>query len=96
MTTSLTPFDFLLITLAAYYIAEVVTTKAGPFDIFANLRLELRWGVLACIWCFIPYVAIVLFLALLFIPCAIMIIEVFAICGAAMMLRSYTGSGHGG
>lgn len=90
----LTPFTFLLITLAAYYLAEVVTTKAGPFDVFAKFRMRSKSGLLACIWCFIPYAA-ALVLALLFIPYAIMIVWLFAICGAAMMLRSYTGSGHG-
>lgn len=94
MDFDLTPFTFLLLTLAAYYLAEIVTTKSGPFDVFARLRMRSKSGLLACIWCFIPYATIAI-LALTFIPYAIMIVYVLAICGAAMMLRSYTGSGHG-
>lgn len=92
--THLTPFNFILVTLAAYYIAEVVTTKSGPFDIFGRARIKDKTGLLACIWCFIPY-ATVGVIALVFIPYAIMIVWVLASCGAAMMMRSYTGSGHG-
>lgn len=87
--------DLILLALAVLYIGHVVTQTDGPAHIFHNLRDKTRrrlGGMLDCPWCVTFWAALVLFFLHQFAPG---ITWVFAIAGAAMALRSYTGTAHG-
>lgn len=85
-------FDILIITLAVLYSAEVISTKAGPFNIFGHLRDRIPLGGLtSCPWCLWIWLACVFIgLHYLWEPA----IWPFAISGGAAALRSYTGLRH--
>lgn len=90
----MTPFNFLLLTLASWYIAHVITSEKGAWEMFVKLRAMLPLGGLtSCIFCLIPYVVAILYALVWFVPDAQHIVNVFGIAGAALMLRSYTGAG---
>lgn len=80
---------------ATWYIAETISSKAGPFNVFTRIRERLPLGGLtSCIYCTVPWVALVLY-TVYFRHFAIeSFVHVFAIAGAALMLRSYTGVRH--
>lgn len=110
--------DWLYYAAAAWFVAYVVTSSAGPFGVFMRLRewREGRWhgrhyqmvemkpdqhatpmwekqsmrdGLLDCIICTMPYVALILRLI-----GANVIFDAFAIAGIALMLHGYTGWRH--
>lgn len=88
--------DLLILTLATLYLAEAVTAKSGPFGVFAWLRQHLPLGGLTtCVWCLAPWLAAILLLILLFVPYGAYLITPFALAGAALALRSFTGIQHG-
>lgn len=84
--------DYVLIILAVLYTAEVISSKAGPFNVFVNLRARVPLGGLTgCPWCLWPWLAVV-FIGLYYVwpP----VVWVFAVAGGAAALRSYTGIRH--
>lgn len=84
--------DMLLLALATWRIANMLTSEHGPWHIFGKMRRQVPLGGLTtCIYCMSVWVALILVPIYLFVP---IIIWVFAISGAALMLRSYTGAGH--
>jgi hypothetical protein len=88
--------DLILLVLAVLYVGHVMVQTAGPFGVFQKLRDKTRKplrGLLDCIWCVVFWAALALFLLHQFAPG---ITWVFAMAGAAMALRSYTGSSHNG
>lgn len=88
-------FDLVLIVLAALYIASIITQTDGPFQVFLQLRKKTRerlGGLMDCIWCVVFWVALALFFLHQYVSG---ITWIFAIAGAAMALRSYTGTAHG-
>lgn len=90
-----TLLDFALIALAVLYIGHVITLTEGPGHIFHRLRDKTRrrlGGLFDCIWCTVFWAALALFFLHQIAPG---ITWVFAIAGAAMALRSYTGTHHG-
>lgn len=90
-----TLLDFALIVLAVLYIGHVITLTPGPFGLFLKLRDRTRKplrGLFDCIWCVVFWAALLLFVLHQYAPG---ITWVFAIAGAAMALRSYTGTHHG-
>lgn len=88
--------DLLILTAATLYLAEVISSKSGPGNIFGWLRERAPLGGLtACVWCLAPWIALILMLVYLFVPYGIYGVQVLAIAGAALMLRSYTGVHHG-
>lgn len=89
----MTFLDFALIGLATMYLSEIITGKSGPFSIFTAIRAR-AGGLLSCVWCIAPWIAIIMLAIyyLLYPP----IVWAFAVAGAAMAIRSYTGVAHNG
>ena len=95
LNVTYTPFDLLLITLAALYAASVLTSKDGPFYVFRKLRDATRrhmGGLFDCIWCTVFWVALLFVAIHAYAP---VVTWVFAVAGAAMAVRSYSGVQHG-
>lgn len=95
MMPDYTLVDLILLALAVLYISHVLTQTDGPFQVFRQLREKTRerlGGMMDCIWCVVFWVALVLFFLHQYVPG---ITWIFAIAGAAMALRSYTGTAHG-
>ena len=85
--------DLVLLALATWYVAEVVTHQDGPFGVFDWLRRRFPLGGLtSCIVCASFWAALVLFVVHWRI--APVVTWVFAAAGLALMLRSYTGVRH--
>lgn len=91
---TLTLLDVLIITVATLYLAEVVTSKDGPFGVFKRLRElpSVGVGFLSCIWCVAPWMAVGV-LAIYYLVWSVLVWP-FAIAGLALALRSYTGVQH--
>lgn len=90
-----TPFDLLLLAVATLWVAHVITATQGPGRLFLRLRDATRQrlaGLFDCIWCTSVWVALLMFFLHQFVPG---LTWIFAIAGAALMLRSYTGVHHG-
>lgn len=86
--------DAILLMLAAWYIGEVLTVKAGPFSIFFKMRNSLpHGGLLHCLYCIAVWITPLLLIAYVYMPC---LIWPFALAGGALMLRSYSGVRHDG
>lgn len=89
-------------TLAALYLAYVVSSTHGPFGIFIELRqrepkqvvhnlsgeIE-QIGLLTCFFCLVFWIA----LALRFLPRGF--VDAAAVAGGASALYKYTGMGYG-
>lgn len=89
---NLTWFDFLLIALATARLSMMIANEHGPWHVFEWLRAKMPLGGLtACVKCISVWVALFFVLVYLLTP---IVIWIFAISGAALMLRSYTGVGH--
>lgn len=90
------PFDLLAYALATWYLAHVTATLDGPFSLLKRLRdRKYMGGLFECVYCLAPYVGAVVYLTAQN-EYGRYGVEVFAIAGAALMLRTYTGAGmHG-
>lgn len=82
---------FLILALAVWRISYLLTSEDGPKHIFTKLRALHMGGLFDCIYCTSIYVA---FLALLLWLWGVhLLLYPFALSGAALMLRAYTGTG---
>ena len=93
----MTPIDLLVLALATWYVAFVVTNPNinGPFGLLAAFRGRFSLGGLThCKVCFAPWAAGALYLLSL-TPLQPFVV-VLAIAGAALMLGAYSGAGHQG
>lgn len=89
--TTLTPFDLLVIALAAWRLAYLMAKEAAPFQLMTRLRAKTTLGgLLSCLYCSSWWAALVM-LALWFTPLQVLV-WVFAVSGAALMLGTYTGA----
>lgn len=78
-------------TLAALYLAYVVTSTGGPFDVFKSAREKLtHGGLLTCFFCLVFWAA----LALHLMPRGI--VDALAIAGGASALYKYVGLNYSG
>lgn len=100
MTIQLPALDFLLLSVATWRIAYMLTREDGPANVFRRLRdrfpAEGRGGVgdaLSCIYCTSVWVGVALF-ALWLTPLWWLMVPV-AVSGLAIMLQTYTGAGMG-
>lgn len=90
---NLSPPDLLLIALATWYLAYVVTKTSGPFEMMGRFRFRFPLGGLtACIVCAAPWLAAALYL--LYRTPLQPIVVVLALAGAALMLGSFSGASH--
>lgn len=93
--------DLIVVALAAWRLAYMVTSEAGPFDVFGRARERLSGGnkydvkpgsfgaLLSCVQCMSVWTAIACF-ALWTTPLK-PVVFVLSASGAALMLASYTG-----
>jgi len=85
--------DLLIIALATWRLAYMVTKETGPYRIFERIRQQHPLGGLTtCIYCSSVWAAAGL-MAVYALGGAI-VVQWLAIAGAALMLASYTGVGH--
>lgn len=82
---------FLYLSLAVWRISILFTAEAGPFNVFKKLRSLKMGGLFDCIYCTSMYVGF--FAMLLYLWDMDRVLIPFALSGAALMLRSYTGAG---
>ncbi len=83
-------FDFLVIALAAWRLAFMISHERGPFGVFETLRARLPLGGLtSCIFCLSVWTAGTCLL-LWYTPLAVLV-AVLALSAAALMLASWTG-----
>jgi hypothetical protein len=87
-----TVYDLGVAVLATWYISYILTAQKGPFLILERLRNRFG-GLLDCIYCIAPYVAAGIVLLMRNTSWGTPVVQVFAIAGGALMLRSYTGAG---
>lgn len=81
--------DTLIIAAATWRLAFMLVREAGPFDVFARLRVRTTLGgMLECVFCTSVWTA-ALMLALWFIAWPVVV--VLAASGAGLMLASWTG-----
>lgn len=89
--------DLLTCALATWYISYILTAQDGPFLLLKRLRaMPAFYKVLQCIYCTSPYVAALVYLAAQHEAVGLPVVQVIAIAGGALMLRSYTGAGANG
>lgn len=96
----LTPFDLLIIVLAAFRLAWFITRESGPYNIAANLRkLTTLGGLLDC-WKCASFWTAALVLMLWFIPNADLqpygrgVVIWFAVSGGAIIGAHWAGANH--
>ena len=84
------PLDLLILSLATWRAARLLTQEAGPFALIAKLRARVSGendeALLTCIYCMSVCAA-----AGAYLP---YVLEVGAIAGAAMLLHRHTGGNH--
>lgn len=84
--------DLILIALATARLSMMLANEHGPWHVFERIRAKFPLGGLTgCVKCISVWIALFLIPIYLLVP---IIVWVFAISGAALMLRSYTGVGH--
>jgi hypothetical protein len=93
-----TTLDFLVLALATWRVAYMLTHEAGPFNVFQRLRERIpenghgRLGdLLSCIWCMSVWVGagcVVIWYAGLLV-----VLYPFAASAGALMLMHFTGAG---
>lgn len=77
-------------TLAALYLAYVVTSTHGPFDVFKDARERIaHGGLLTCFFCLVFWAA----LALKLMPRGV--VDALAVAGGASAVYKYVGLGYG-
>lgn len=76
-------------TLAALYLAYVMTSTKGPYAVFTNARQSLpHGGLLTCFFCLVLWVSI----GLRLMPRAL--VDAAAVAGGASALYKYSGLGY--
>lgn len=86
----MTPLNLLILVLATWRLAYMLTKERGPYAIFETLR---KWGflvhVLGCIHCTSVWLAVPLWI--LTLTPLWFVVYGLAISGAALMLHRYVG-----
>jgi hypothetical protein len=87
------PLDLLILALATWRLAYLVTSEKGPFDIALRFRTRFPLGGLtSCLKCASLWCAAVLFV--LGLTPLYPVVWVLAVSGAALMLASFSGVAH--
>lgn len=90
---SLNLFDFLILSVATWRLAHLISSESAPFNVMGRFRERFSLGGgSACIKCVSVWAAAALLL-LWFTP-LYPLVWVAALSGAALMLGSYTGASH--
>lgn len=86
----MSPLNLILLSLATWYLAWVLTSKAGPWSIFERFRKRVRLGGLtSCMPCFSFWIALALYIV--FLTSAQPLVYVLAFAGGANLMHRYTG-----
>jgi hypothetical protein len=85
-------YNLIVAIFATWYLSYILTAQSGPFLILERIRNRVG-GALNCIYCTSPYVAAIVWLGIQHTTWGIDVAQIFAIAGAGLMLRSYTGAG---
>ena len=87
------PLDLLIIALATWRAARLLTQEDGPFDSIAKFRTRYPLGgLMTCIYCMSIWVGSGAYLLWYYsVP---HVLEIGAIAGAAMLLHRHTGGNH--
>jgi hypothetical protein len=93
--------DFIIMAIATWRIAAIITEEHGPFGVFAWVRYETikhrtkrnisDVTLVTCIKCASVWIAAIVLLLYYFIP---ELVWIFGISGLGLMLKSYTGVRH--
>ena len=84
--------DFLIVAVAAWRLAYLVTKESAPFNLMGRFRARTTLGgLLSCIYCASVWAAALCYVLWL-TPLAPLVV-IAALSGAALMLASYTGVG---
>lgn len=87
------PLDILILAIATWYIAHVITRTDGPYAVFRSLRKVMPLGgMLTCINCAAIWIAVGLWVVWQ-TPIAALVLP-FTIAGAGLMIGSYSGASH--
>lgn len=85
--------DLLFLAIACWRLAYMLTSESGPFGVFGRLRAATTFGgLLDCLYCASVWTALIM-LALYVTPLR-PVVWVFAVSGAGLMLKSWTGAGY--
>lgn len=88
---TLIPLDLLVLALATWRLAYLISTEDAPFNLMGRFRQRFPLGGgTACIKCVSVWAAA--FWLLVWLTPAAPLVYVFALSGAALMLGTYTGS----
>lgn len=93
------PFEFVLLAIATWQIAHIITKDSGPYNLVGAFRTRFPLGGLTtCLRCCAVWVAIALYAVYLLVTrqpvTGMAVVFVPAISGAALMLASYSGAAH--
>lgn len=89
----MTALDLLILALATWRVAYMITREHGPFRVFERLRAAYPLGGLTtCLYCLSVWVSAAFFL--LYQAGILWPAQLCAISGAAIMLYRYTGGDH--
>jgi hypothetical protein len=87
------PFDILVLAVATWYIAHVITRTDGPYGVFRKLRKEMPMGgLLTCITCASIWVALIFWIVWQ-TPIGAVVYP-FTIAGAGLMFGAFSGASH--
>lgn len=86
------PLDLLILALATWRLAYLLTKEDAPFQIMARIRQRTTFGgLLTCVYCASIWCAAGLYALWVLLPALHWIALILAVSGAALMLAKYTG-----
>jgi hypothetical protein len=87
------PLDILILALATWYVAHVLTRTDGPYGVFRNLRKAMPMGgMLTCMTCAAIWIAVAWWV-IWQTPIAALAYP-FTIAGAGLMIGAFSGASH--
>lgn len=92
---NLQPLDLLILALACWRLAYLLTREAAPFNVMTRIRARTTLGgMLDCLMCASVWAAALVLL--LWYTALQPLVWIAAISGAALMLASFSGANHPG
>lgn len=85
--------ELIIMSCAVWYVSFILTQSDGPLGVFKGVREQPQLAILKCIYCTSFWIAIAFYLMLY--NELEQVVHIFAICGAAHMLASFTGANYG-
>ena len=82
--------DFLLVSLASWYLAYVIAQLDGPFAVFTWLKAKGK--LFTCIYCLAIWIAVIWYLV--YLSPARALVYPFALAGGALVIHRWSGGFH--